>query len=177
MKEKPSADYLDKNWSQFLSQTPDDLTKYLLKNSNLPGPRGNLTLAMKLASLISGSWGENGVFLKTCFEQWNASDDEYLLFCLYTSLGYISAEFPEEDGWILGNLLEGNYSKHWRARESVTFALTRMLEKRTEFTLKLLEEWNRDVEVMVLRNTLMALANPKHQNQYRKNYENTYTPP
>jgi hypothetical protein len=161
MSEKTSAQYLQQNWSRFISDEPDTLTNFLHDNSNLPGPRANLTLGFKLALLVSNSWEKKRGYLKKCLERWKNSNDEYLLFCFYTSLGYILAEYPQEDKWALTLLHEGNYSKYWRARESVTFGLSKMLEKRPEFTIGLLKAWNIKKETIILRNTLMALASPK----------------
>lgn len=160
MKEKTSADELEANWAIFLEGSPDLLRSYLNENSNLPGPRGNLTLAERLSKLVSRTWKEKREYLIEALEQWRASDNEYLLFCYYSTLGHLMAHHPEEDAWAKGALYEGNFSKHWRAREAVTFAVVAMLKTRPRYTLDLLKQWNQNSHIIVLRNILVALADP-----------------
>ena len=157
--EKKSANKLQETWQTYLDNNNiASLTKYLSENSNLPGPRANLTLAYKLAQLASESWPTYTDYLKRCITEWS-KDDEYLRTCRNITLGYILASHSSEEHWITPLLYEDNYNSMWRPREAVTLGLEETLRKRPTYTLNLLEGWNNG-DLIVLRNTLMILASP-----------------
>ena len=159
MNEKNSANKLQETWQTYLDDLDvASLTTYLSENSNLPGPRGNLTLAYKLAQLISGNWLNHTDYLKRCITEWS-TDDEYLRTCRNVALGFVLASHSSEENWITPLLYEDNYNPMWRPREAVTLGLEETLRKRPEYTLKLLDQWNNG-DLIVLRNTLMVLASP-----------------
>jgi hypothetical protein len=158
MKEKNSTMELQKNWSKLLSDCIN-LTSYLREHSYLPSPRANLTLAFTLGELFLGSWKEHKEILNHCLDKWAKSKDEYLLLCRNIVISYL---LSEEDSKLFTEILyEQNFNPLWRPREAVTLGLQRTLVKRPDFVLNLLEKWNNSDEPIVLRNTLMILAEPK----------------
>jgi hypothetical protein len=97
----------------------DDWVDYLLSNSGLPGPRGNLELARAVAEL-----GDRGLFLG-----WAAlgadtaptnSPAEFLTFCGVVGLGHCLAR-GEMD--LVPLLKQRANDSRWRTREAVAMAL------------------------------------------------------
>ncbi len=158
MKEKNSAIELQKQWSKLLHDCKS-LTSYLREHSNLPSPRANLTLAFTLGELFLNSWKENKAVLTHCLDKWAQSMDEYLLLCRNIVISYIISE--QDCNLFTEILYKQNFNPMWRPREAVTLGLQRTLIKRPDFVLKLLDKWNTAGEPIVLRNTLMILAEPK----------------
>lgn len=159
MKEKNSAVELQKNWNKYLINCCISLTSYLREHSNLPGPRANLTLAFTLGDLFLDSWKENKDIFFHCLDKWAHSMDEYLLLCRNIVMGYV---LSEHDCSLFTEILyRQNFNPMWRPREAVTLGLKRTLLKRPDFVLNLLDKWNATGEPIVLRNTLMILADPK----------------
>ncbi len=162
MKEKESADRLERHWESYLKNCGvEEITWFLSDNSNLPGPRANLALAKQVSKLVSRDWETDKSFLKGCLDAWSHGNDEYLRFCRNFALGYIMAEYPEEWTWATRLLYEDNFNSLWRPREAVTLGVGEALRRRTTLTLSLLNDWNRNEDLVVLRNTLMILADPE----------------
>ena len=159
MSEKRSATELEDRWPSILgAMDAGELTGFLSANSNLPGPRSNLTLAFKVAELVQGSWREHEGWLRGCLDDWAHSMDEYLLLCRNITLGFILSAYDDE---VYEEVLyRQNFHPMWRAREAVTLGLQKALSGRTGYTLKLLEKWNESGDALILRNTLMVLADP-----------------
>ena len=161
MNEKKTAEILESRWISVLERgDPSELTLFLSENSNLPGPRANLTLAIKLGELFTKSWARYSTFLRRCIDSWG--DDEYLRTCRNIVIGYIVAYHSEEDIWTLDLLYQDNLSNEWRPREAVTIGLTKALQQKETYMLQLLHRWNEDNDLMILRNTLVTLADPEN---------------
>ena len=158
MKEASKAKELRQLWKQLMHDC-NDLTSYLLRYSNLPGPRANLTLAFTLGELFLESWSQNKVKLSYCLDKWAQSMDQYLLLCRNIVLGFILSEYDSD--LFAEVLYNENFNPKWRPREAVTLGLQRTLDKRPDYVVKLLDKWNTSCEPIVLRNTLMILAEPK----------------
>lgn len=161
MREKESAEWLEGRWESYLkNHDVEGITRFLSDHSNLPGPRANLTLAKHFSKLASRDWETDGSFLKNCLDIWGQGNDEYLRFCRNFALGHIMAEHPQEWTWASKLLYEDNFNHLWRPREAVTLGVAEALRRRTTMTLSLLDDWNRNEDPVVLRNTLMILAHP-----------------
>ncbi len=162
MRERESADRLESRWESYLkNHGVEGIRRFLSDNSNLPGPRANITLARTLSELMSRDWETDNSFMKDCLDDWSQGNDEYLRFCRNFVLGYIMAEYPEEWPWATRLLYEDNFNNLWRPREAVTLGVAEALRRRTTLTLSLLDDWNRNEDLVVLRNTLMILADPE----------------
>ena len=161
MGEIESAEELRRSWSRLVAdRRSEPLTDFMSRHSGLPGPRGNITLATEASRLIAGGWSAEERFLRALIESWVSSGDEYLLFTAHMALGYILSVCPAEEPWAVPILYEGNFSKLWRAREGVTFALEELLSRRRNFSLTLIDKWCTETNPIVVRNAIVALAHP-----------------
>jgi len=161
IRERESSEELGRLWRRFLTyHQAEILTDYLSKHSGLPGPRGNITLAIEVSRLIAADWISEERFLHLLVEDWVSSGDEYLMFTAHMALGYVLSISPAEELWALPILYEGNFNKRWRAREGVTFALEELLARRRGFALALIDKWCVDSNPIVIRNAIVALAHP-----------------
>jgi hypothetical protein len=95
---------------------------YLVKNSGLPGPRGNIELAQAVADLGTAELFQRYLDLddsKTASD----SEKEYLVFCGVLGLGRLAAEGTR--GY-LDTLKRYASDPRWRIREAVAMALQRI---------------------------------------------------
>ena len=161
MGERATAEELRSSWERLVARhNVEPVTKFLSLHSGLPGPRGNITLAAETSKLIAENWGTEKPFLRGLVTGWVASGDEYLMFVAHMALGYILRVSPGEAEWAVPLLYEGNFSKLWRAREGVTFALEALLDGRRGFALSLIDSWCADGQPILVRNAVVALAHP-----------------
>jgi hypothetical protein len=114
-----------------------DWQLYLVKNSGLPGPRGNIELAQAVADL-----GTIGLF-----QQYPDLDDsptasesekEYLVFCGVLGLGKLAAK--GEIGH-LDTLRRYAADPRWRIREAVAMALQRVGLADMDLLLRTTRKW------------------------------------
>jgi hypothetical protein len=100
----------------------DDWDAYLMANSKLPGPRGNLELAQAVADLATPSW-------IAAHESVSAGDapentaESFLVFAAVQGLGRLAVE---GDATALPRLRGHASDPRWRVRESVAIALQRL---------------------------------------------------
>ncbi len=115
-----------------------DWDAYLLRESGLPGPRGNLELARAVA--------EEGN--RQLFERYLAYDaevaptnnpHEFLAFCGVLGLGRLCAEGERQ---FLTTLRGISSDPRWRIREAVAMALQRLGEADMEALLAEMEQWS-----------------------------------
>ena len=78
------------NYRQAL-ETSDDWVPFLMKNSGLPGPRGNLELAYAVAE--TGTQKQFEHFLT--FDGRENTPEVFVLFCGIVGLGKLAAKEPE----------------------------------------------------------------------------------
>ena len=95
---------------------------YLVKNSGLPGPRGNIELAQAVADLGTARLFQQYLDLD---DSTTASDSEkeYLVFCGVLGLGRLAAEGKSGH---LDTLRRYSSDPRWRIREAVAMALQRV---------------------------------------------------
>ncbi len=119
-------------------RTLDDWEPYLLQESGLPGPRGNLELAQAVADE-----GDRELFLR--FAPYSAaqapvnSAQEFLAFCGVVGIGRLVAE---GDSALLEDLRRHASDPRWRTREAVAMALQRLGDADMERLLAVTEEWS-----------------------------------
>ncbi len=172
MMRKVVAEELASSWEGFMEmQSADSLTCFISSHSGLPGPRGNLTLALETSRLISSSWMKQSGFLRSLLMDWSSSKDEYLMFVAHMALGHVLAGNPEEAVWIIPILYNANFTPLWRAREGVTFALEALLEHRKVFALELIDSWCSSRNPVIIRNVVVALAHPTQIRGNRDQFE------
>jgi hypothetical protein len=126
---------------------------FLLKNSGLPGPRGNLELAQVVA--------EEGV--KSQFEQFisfkaNENTPEvFLVFCGVVGFGKLAASGEHE---ILSRLRNFASDPRWRIREAAAIALQYIGDKDMNFLIKEMQAWSQG-NWYEKRAAAAALAEPR----------------
>jgi hypothetical protein len=124
-------------YRQALSTLPD-WEPYLLQESGLPGPRGNLELAQVVAD--EGNRALFDHFL-TYTPQVAPTNDphEFLAFCGVVGLGRLLAEGDER---ILGQLRPFASDPRWRLREGVAMALQRLGKADMRRLLEAMQQWS-----------------------------------
>ncbi|MBI1879917.1 MAG: hypothetical protein HYR94_17135 [Chloroflexi bacterium] len=137
-------------------KTLEDWDVYLLKESGLPGPRGNLELAQAVAA--EGT--------EPLFERWLELDaskaptntpGEFLAFCGVVGLGRLLTEGKTE---LLERLRQYAADPRWRIREGVALALQRLGEQDMDALLRAMEPWSRG-SPLEQRAAAAALCEPK----------------
>jgi hypothetical protein len=125
------------NYRQTLSAL-SDWEPYLLKESGLPGPRGNIELAQVVADEGNRALFEQ--FL-TYTPQVTPTNDphEFLAFCGVVGLGRLLAE---GDVSILGQLRLFSSDPRWRLREGVAMALQRLGKADMRRLLEAMQLWS-----------------------------------
>ncbi len=136
-----------------------DLTNwdaFLLEESGLPGPRGNLELAQVAADLGT----------REMFDHWRSFDAqvaptnspyEFLAVCGVIGLGRLVAEGQVEH---LMALRASAADSRWRIREAVAMALQRVGDKNMGLLLREMRKWSRG-NLLEKRAAAAALCEPR----------------
>ena len=130
----------------------DDWLPFLLKESNLPGPRGNLELAYAVAE-----GGSKGHFEKLIsFQAEENTPEVFLVFCGVVGLGKLAASETK-----LFDQLRGYASDpRWRIREAVATGLQLTGDQDIELLLKEMQKWS-EGSWYEKRASAAALAEPR----------------
>jgi hypothetical protein len=119
-------------------QALDDWLPFLLKNSGLPGPRGNLELAQAAAELASGS--QVKAFLSIPPEAAPENSAEvFVVFCGITALGKMIAR--GKHGYF-ARLRSFAGDARWRVREAVAIALQYVGDADMQMLLEEMKDWS-----------------------------------
>jgi hypothetical protein len=100
----------------------EDWDDYLMTHSGLPGPRGNIELAMAAADLQT----RDGIWEWLTWDEDRAptnTPEEFLAFCGVLGLGRLAVEADES---ALAELRRRASDGRWRTREAVAMALQRI---------------------------------------------------
>lgn len=137
-------------------RTHDEWDAFLLKESGLPGPRGNLELAQAVADQ-----GDEELFERfLTFDPVKAptnSPYEFLAFCGVVGLGKLLAEGRKE---LLQTLRPYASDPRWRIREAVAIALQRFGEVDMKKLIEEMEKWSKG-NLLEQRAAAAALCEPK----------------
>lgn len=129
---------------------------FLLKESGLPGPRGNLELAQAVAE--AGDLARFKYYLSfTADKAPTNSPYEFLAFCGVVGLGRLLAE---GDARQLKTLRRLAADPRWRMREGVAMALQRLGEVDMDRLLVEMKNWSRGT-ALEQRAAVAALCEPK----------------
>jgi hypothetical protein len=127
------------NYRTYLKNLPGpEWEAYLMKESGLPGPRGNLELAQVAAD-------EGNLLLFQHFLTFDPRSaptnhpGEFLAFCGVCGLGRLIAEGQDE---LLPVLRPFASDPRWRLREATAMALQRVGNANLDELLKICEEWS-----------------------------------
>jgi hypothetical protein len=134
----------------------DNWDEFLLKNSGLPGPRGNLELAQVVADE-----GNARLFKRyLSYDATNAptnSPYEFLAFCGVVGSGRLLAEGNTNELEVLRRCAS---DPRWRIREGVAMALQRLGEMDMDALLLAMQNWSRG-NLLEKRAAAASLCEPK----------------
>lgn len=134
----------------------EDWEPFLLAESGLPGPRGNIELAHAVAEE-----GNEEIFERFLgFDSEKAptnSPYEFLAFCGTLGLGKLLVEGNRD---VVGRLRACASDTRWRTREAVAMALQRWGEVDMESLLQEMSEWSRG-SLLERRAAVAALCEPR----------------
>jgi hypothetical protein len=124
-----------------LLQKPEsDWIPYLLAESGLPGPRGNLELAQAAAD--AGRLEQFNAWLEWMPDRAPVNTpEEFLSFCGTVGLGRLLAENPLEHPELLERLRLLAADPRWRMREAVAMALQRLGAQDMDALLDAVAPW------------------------------------
>ena len=144
------AFYVDKLKSQ------KDWDSYLLKESGLPGPRGNLELAQAFAEI--GDEGKIKKYLSIELEDAPTNSAKvFLTFCGVVGLGTLINQGKRE---YLSRLRGFASDSRWRIREAVAMALQRVGDADIDFLFQEMCEWSKG-NFLEKRAAAAALCEPR----------------
>jgi hypothetical protein len=121
--------------------------EYLRERSGLPGPRGNIELAQAVADEAD----------RARFDQFIATDDEYLVFCGVLGLGRLLAESADVEQRLRGHATD----ERWRVREAVAMALQRLGDADLSRLLDIVADWAADPHPLVQRAAVAGVCEPR----------------
>jgi hypothetical protein len=137
-----------------VSHYRDDLTgleraawpAYLDEHSGLPGPRGNIELAVAVADL-----GDPELF-----DELIAGGDEYRTFCGVVGIGRAAA-----DPRVAARMHELSKDGRWRVREAVAMGLQRLGDTDLPALERIVLAWADDPHPLVQRAAAAAVCEPR----------------
>jgi hypothetical protein len=133
-----------------------DPDSYLLENSRLPGPRGNIELGLAAAEEASPS--QIRAWLKWDAERAPANTaKEFLAFCGVLGLGRLAAEGDEH---AVAALRVHAGDERWRTREAVAMALQRIADTDFDRAVAVVSGWVRD-GWLARRSVVAGLCEPR----------------
>jgi len=147
----------------------DTIVEYLISNSNLPGPRGNLELANELVEVITGYPIEDVERLWDLFLRLGkiSSDEvavndprEFLSFCGVYVIGTIGSNNSEFFERSLIVLREVANDTRWRMREAASKGLQKLLVKHGQDTFRELNGWIGEDNWLEMRAVAAGIAEP-----------------
>jgi hypothetical protein len=164
---------LDQYLADFLKMRNDArLSQYLVSNSNLPGPRGNLELAFAFGELVE----QHSMKESSASELWALSSKwadispveapvnhprEFLPFCGAYTIGIIGSVSPMFLEKALRRLKELANDPRWRTREAVAMGIQKLIEKHSQRILKELEVWIGGDSWLQMRAVAAGVAEPR----------------
>jgi hypothetical protein len=115
-----------------------DWDKYLMKESGLPGPRGNLELAQAFAEIGNENLIKKYLSIEPAEAPVNSAK-MFLTFCGVVGLGTLINKRKRE---YLPQLRVFASDPRWRIREGVAMALQRVGDSDMDFLLREMKEWS-----------------------------------
>jgi hypothetical protein len=134
----------------------DDWDSFLLENSGLPGPRGNIELVQAVAEEGDGKLFRRYLTYDSTRAPTN-SPEEFLAFCGVLGLGRLCAEGRRG---LLRELRGLASDPRWRIREAVAMALQRLGRSSMDELLKEMDIWARG-NWLEKRAAVAALCEPR----------------
>jgi hypothetical protein len=153
----------------FKTNQAEPLEAYLINNSNLPGPRGNLELAGAFANVVQiCSANASEALWQLCSKLIDISSNEaptndpseFLPFCGAVAIGALASVQQnrfEESMMILKRLANDS---RWRMREAICFAMQRLMQVNSQAAMNELETWISRGTLFELRAVAAIVADP-----------------
>jgi hypothetical protein len=147
---------------------PEKLEKYIIENSNLPGPRGNLELAFTLAELYD-DFNVLSKWIEITQAQADVNDPRsFLVFCATVCLGRLYVK--KKDNKIITILKKLANDGRWRIREAVAFGFQIIGEQDFNELVMIFSEWINKSNNLEKRAILASLAHPKFLDEKRAEF-------
>jgi hypothetical protein len=147
---------------------PGNLKAFIIQNSNLPGPRGNLELAFALAEIYDDldallNW------LEITEDLADANDPEsFPAFCAAVCLGKIYTK--TKDKKLISILKKLSNDGRWRMREAVAFGFQIIGESDFDELKSVFSGWIKKSNNLDKRAILVSLAHPRFLNEERAKF-------
>lgn len=147
----------------------EKIREYLISNSNLPGPRGNLELADVFAEIVEDYSIKNPPKIwELASRLTNVSPNEapvnspkeFLPFCGVVAIGAIGSVHATFYRKALIYLRKLANDPRWRTREAVAMSIQKLIAERSKNTLKELESWVDRNEWLAMRAVAAGVAEP-----------------
>ena len=132
--------------TELASLEPAEWPDFLGRHSGLPGPRGNLELAMAFADIAT----------RPVIDRFAGSTDEYLAVCGTVALG-ARATTPE----VVELLRRCADDDRWRVREAVAIGLQLLGDVDLDRVLAVVEAWADDPSPLVRRAAAATICEPR----------------
>lgn len=137
----------------------EKLEKFVLENSNLPGPRANLELAFALSEVYE-DLGVLENWARIDANQAGVNDPRsFLPFCAALCLGRLYAKTKDEK--IVRVLKMSAGDDRWRIREAAAFGFQKIGENSFPELKKIFSQWVEKSNNREKRAMIVALAHPK----------------
>ena len=156
--------------NEFLKTGDEEkIMEYLISNSNLPGPRGNLELAEAFAEVAED------YSVTHPQEMWELASKltdvsptaapvnnpkEFLPFCGTVAIGAIGSVHAAFYRKVFTFLKKLANDPRWRTREAVAMGIQKLVAKQSKNTLKGLESWIEKNEWLAMRAVAAGVAEP-----------------
>ncbi|MFC2086525.1 hypothetical protein ACFLQ9_02270, partial [Bacteroidota bacterium] len=144
---------------QALTNDPEKLEKFIIENSNLPGPRANLELVFAFAEVYEDI-DKLMVWANITEDQAAVNDPKsFLAYCSAACLGKnYTTKKDEKIIAVLKNLANDG---RWRMREAVAFGFQYIGEHDFNELKPILSEWINNSNNLEKRAILVSLAHPR----------------
>jgi hypothetical protein len=142
---------------------------FLVSNSNLPGPRGNLELAEAFAEVVEDYSVTHPQEIWTLASRLADvppreapvnNPKEFLPFCGVVAIGAIGSVQSTFYRKAFAFLKEQADDPRWRTREAVAMGIQKLVAKQSRNTLKGLESWIENSEWLAMRAVAAGVAEP-----------------
>ena len=133
-----------------------DLDNFLMKESGLPGPRGNLELAQAFADVAEEIVIQKYISIKPDEAPEN-TPKVFLTFCGVVGLGTL---INKGNLYYLKHLREFASDNRWRIREAVAISLQRIGDSDINFLLKEMNDWSKG-NLFEKRAAIASLCEPR----------------
>lgn len=144
------------------------LKNFIIENSNLPGPRGNLELAFAFAD-VYGDFNTLQEWISITEDMADVNDPKsFLAFCSAVCLGKLYTK--KKNTKIISILKNSANDGRWRMREAVAFGFQIIGENDFDEMKRIFSDWIKKSNNFEKRAILVSLAHPPILNEYNAEF-------